>query len=795
MIIRSLAGLAAVIAMGGCATSMGASKPDIHTNPAHTNRLAKESSPYLLQHAHNPVDWYPWGSEAFAKAKQEDKPVFLSVGYAACHWCHVMERESFESGEIAKILNDGFVSIKVDREERPDIDDLYMTAVQMINRNGGWPMSVFLTPDGKPFYGATYFPPDAFKSLLGKVREAWTTKRKDVATSADKIAAAVKEQVESGAPPRMPDRSLLKEAVAELKSQYDSANGGFGHAPKFPPHNALPLLFYAADHDKNQDALGLALGTLDKMASGGIRDHLGGGFHRYSTDSIWLLPHFEKMLYDNALLARAYTEAYRITRKPIYREVAEQTLNWAIREMRGPEGLFYSSLDADSDGEEGKFYTWRKADVIQALGAKGGATFCRIYGIEDGGNYAEQSTGRKTGRNVLHLREPIAEVTRILNVTSDRLSAMRAALRSIRSKRVRPGLDDKRLAGWNGLMIGALARAAAVFQTPKYGTVARETAVAVKTRLMPGGILQRRWRQSQSGSAGTTGPAGYLEDYAYLIDGLLEMPDRDGCADLARSLADQMIQRFHDPNGGFFDSSVDHGQLFARGKNCYDRALPNANAVAARALLKLAQVTGKREYREQAMSTLRSFGGQAARAPSGAQAMVLASVLYLDSEPNQAGTKKTLTARPVPGLSTGASRAVKGSGLLQVKARALPVVAGDKGGLVLMLTVAKGWHINSNKPLDESLIPTRVEVETSGTVIVHDAIYPPATKIRLGFSKTPVSVYQGTVTIRVPLEVPKTTVPGAHPLTARIRFQACNDKSCQAPETISIVAPVMVKRR
>jgi hypothetical protein len=280
-----------------------------------------------------------------------------------------------------------------------------------------------------------------------------------------------------------------------------------------------------------------------------------------------------------------------------------------------------------------------------------------------------------------------------------------------------------------------------------------------------------------------------------MIDGLLEMPEREGSVDLARSLADQMIQRFRDPNGGFFDSSVEHEQLFARGKNCFDQALPNANAVAARALLKLAQVAGKREYREQALSTLKSFGGQAARSPSGAQAMVLASVLYLDSEPNQPATKKTLTARPVPGLNTGASRAAKGSGLLKIKAKALPVVAGNKGELVLTLTIAKGWHINSNKPLDELLIPTGVDVETSGSVVVRDTIYPPATKVRLGFSKTPVSVYQETVTIRVPLEVPKTTAPGAHPLTARIRFQACNDKACQAPETISIVAPVVVKNR
>ena len=621
----------------------------------HTNRLAGESSPYLLQHAHNPVDWYPWGEDAFAKARKENKPVFLSVGYAACHWCHVMERQSFENEEIAKVLNAGFVSIKVDREERPDVDDVYMTAVQLLTQRGGWPMSVWLTPDGKPFYGGTYYPPEDFTRLLNAVSEAWKTRRADVDKSADSIADAIRRR--SAAEPgsfKLPTRSAAKEVMSELQGSYDKQYGGFGRAPKFPPHSTFQILFYFHDHDQNKEALSLALGTLDAMARGGIRDHLGGGFHRYSTDAKWLVPHFEKMLYDNALLARAYAEAYRITGKPPYREVATEILDWALLEIRGPEGGFYSSLDADSEGEEGKYYLWTRKEVIETLGPAEGELFCRAFDVQETGNHEEQLTGKKNGKNILHLAASAQPLPR--------LAEMRSRLIAVRNKRHRPGLDDKRLTAWNGLMIGALARCGQILKEPRYTQAAEKAADFVLTTQWRAGKLIRSFRPTPGGEKGGRGeeetrvaggpstitrtsmsvkPA-FLDDYSYLIAALLDLHAATGSAQRlkqAKQIADEMIARFSDPAGGFYETPADGEKLLVRGKNAFDGATPSANGVASRALLRLHVLTKDAKYRAAAVGTLKSLGGYVERAPRAAETLVLAAMEMGDMDKTKPAVK------------------------------------------------------------------------------------------------------------------------------------------------------------
>jgi uncharacterized protein YyaL (SSP411 family) len=728
------------------------------TPPKHTNHLAKESSPYLLQHAHNPVDWYPWGEEAFQRARKEDKPIFLSVGYAACHWCHVMERESFENEEIAKLLNGSFICIKVDREERPDVDDLYMTATQMMTGRGGWPMSVMLTPDAKPFYGATYFPPDDFKKLLTSVTSAWKTRRKDVDKSADQITEALRRHTrEASASSAMPPAGLEKTLFSTLKEQYDAVNGGFGKAPKFPPHNELFFLFdlYRKNHDPQ--VLRLALGSLDAMARGGIRDHLGGGFHRYSTDAVWKVPHFEKMLYDNVLLARAYSDAFAITGKPLYSQVARETLDWAIREMRGPEGGFYSSLDADSEGEEGKFYLWSRKEIMDTLGAADGESFCKAYNIEEGGNYLVQSTGQRDGKNILFLKDATA---------ASPLTPMRAKLLSFRDKRVRPNLDDKRLTAWNALMIGSLAHCGQAMKESRYIEAAEKTAEFVLSRLRKDGKLLRRWRQGSETEKGKDIP-GFLEDYAYLTDALLDLYTADGNKKWlaeADGLAQSMISQFADPQGGFFDTPTGYDTLLVRSKNPYDQPMPAANAVAARALLRLASLAGKPDYRVKAAGTLKAFGTMLTRDPRPSEALVSAVAFYYQGDKSSASTVTSLPATAERGpVSLSATT--------------------DAGQIIVTIKIKKGWHINSNKPLDASLIPTKLEITGPDGVSVSVPVYPAAKRIKLGFSPEPLSIYEGTMRIIVPY---KNTKSKGGPVAVRLRFQACDDKACLAPETLAV---------
>ncbi|HKS21793.1 MAG TPA: thioredoxin domain-containing protein [Thermoanaerobaculia bacterium] len=559
-----------------------------------TNRLAHEVSPYLQQHAHNPVDWYPWGEEALAKARAEDRPIFLSIGYSACHWCHVMERESFEDESVAGILNEHFVSIKVDREERPDIDSIYMTAVQMMTGHGGWPMSMFLTPEGAPFYAGTYFPPEdrhgmpGFKRVLLHVAEAYRSRKEDVRQAADEVRNAIARQLDTGGGAAIEHRAL-DSAAMRIAQTYDRVNGGFGSAPKFPPSMTLDFLMQVAWRTNDRTLEEIITTTLTKMARGGMYDQIGGGFHRYSVDERWLVPHFEKMLYDNALLARLYTRAWQWKRDPESARIAHEILGWVQREMTSPEGGFYATLDADSEGEEGKFYVWSRREVIDVLGADDGRVFCDLYDITEGGNWE--------GHNILNLtRAPDTDTAH-----------SKSKLYEIRAKRVWPGRDEKILAGWNGWMLAAFAEAAMAFDRDDYRDVCRRNADFLLTRIKDGRLVRHHTIN------------GLLEDYAGVAWGLTlayEATHERRYLDAARGLVEQILERFSD-DAGFFDTPVDHEPLLTRPKDLFDNATPSGNSLACDVLLRLAILYGEPRYADAATKTLEALFPLTQRYPSG----------------------------------------------------------------------------------------------------------------------------------------------------------------------------------
>jgi hypothetical protein len=600
--------------------------------PAPANRLAHETSPYLKQHAHNPVDWYPWGPEALARARQLRRPIFLSIGYSACHWCHVMEHESFENPEVAAILNEHFVSIKVDREERPDLDQIYMTAVQLLNQGqGGWPMSVFLTPDLQPFFAGTYFPPEdrygriGFKRLLRKLAETWETRQADVIAHSGEITAHLKRASAVEPTPGELDERLLRNAVNYLGRAFDRTYGGFGREPKFPHAMDLRMLLRTARRFGHEEALAMARLTLDRMAMGGMYDQLGGGFHRYSTDARWLVPHFEKMLYDNALLTVAYLEAYQLTGEPFYREVVEDVLAYVRREMTSPEGPFYSTQDADSEGEEGKFFVWSAAEIEQVLGKELAEVFNYVYGVSAEGNWE--------GHNILHRSKSWEQDARLLKMPESELRAKLAEARQklfvVRSRRVWPGRDEKVLTAWNGLMIAAFAQAAQVLENPTYTEVAVRAADFLLTRMR--GPDSRLLRTYSAGSSPKLN--AYLEDYAFLIDALVslyELTFAPRWLRAATELAEVMVDQFADPaDPGFFFTGRDHEPLIARLKDTHDSSTPSGNSMAVTALLRLATLTGRTDLRERAEATLRASRGLMESSPSAAGQMLLALDFYL----------------------------------------------------------------------------------------------------------------------------------------------------------------------
>ncbi len=599
----------------------------------HENRLIHETSPYLLQHAYNPVDWYAWGEEALRRAKKEDKPILLSIGYSSCHWCHVMEKESFENEGIAGIMNERFINIKVDREERPDLDELYMNAVQVMTGSGGWPMTVFLTPDLVPFHAGTYFPPEdrggmpGFPKILVVVSDYYRSHRGEVGKMETQIKHALHQIAEVIPSHETLSEKVLSNAFDALESQFDPIYGGFGNAPKFPSSMALSFLLRYRKSTGSKKALEMVEKTLEKMANGGIYDQLGGGFHRYSVDGQWLIPHFEKMLYDNALLSRTYFEAYQVTQKERYRRVGQEILHYVLREMKSPEGGFYSTLDADSEGEEGKFYVWTRDEIKEILGKEKGTPFCAYHGVAQQGNF-------EGGTSVLSIASTLEKASQLYGMTVTDLEEVledgRQKLFAQREKRVRPGRDEKILTPWNGLMISSFVDGFEIMGEEKYLKGAKEAALFILQEMRKNGHLMRVFHKGKSQVK------GYSEDYAFFIQALIDLYEATfeiGWLKEADELNNRMIQQFWDErNGGFFFTGSENESLIARSKNPYDNATPSANSVAVFNLIRLGYLTGQDALKQKAEQTLRLFYNFLDQHPSGFTQMLSGLSFFLNPE-------------------------------------------------------------------------------------------------------------------------------------------------------------------
>lgn len=747
------------------------------------NRLIHEKSPYLLQHAHNPVDWYPWSEEAFERAVHEDKPIFLSVGYSSCHWCHVMEHESFEDPRIADILNQNFVCIKVDREERPDIDDVYMVAVQLLSGRGGWPMSVFLTPQGEPFFAGTYYPAEIFAQIARQLADAYQNRRDEVLQSAREIAEVV-QQIAAARYDQMegePDPRIVGSYLQQMRQHFDARHGGFGTAPKFPPNTAFPVLFWIAENLDSDEALHMALRTLDGMALGGIRDHIGGGFHRYSTDAEWFLPHFEKMLTDNAQIGWAYTEAYSLTGNPQYKEVAQEIYEWALREMRVEGGAFASALDADSEGEEGKYYTWTIGEIRQVLPSPLADLFCNVYSIRPDGNYREEATGQMTGRNIPHLRAPLPQIAEELDMTpadlQDKMKTARDLLLQKRLQRVSPLRDDKVLAGWNGLMIESLAYAGLVLEREDYVQAGEQSArFILETMCDAEGRLLRRYRDGEAGI-----PA-YLEDYALLGTGLVtlfEATEDEYWLVQAKQLAGRMIADFWDDDQRAFVNTADyHDRLIARVKEVHDRSTPCGNGSAVRLLARLYQITGEENYGYFVAQTLRALWTPIQKYPQGSDSLIYALLLVAGD---------TLEEMPEP-----------------EEAQPLPQTSGlpvnvemhiMEGGIMVRFLMEPGWHILGAEGIPDDLVPTRIEVSSTLPLVFGEPMFPPPDTLQTDQSAQPIPIYRGELRVVVPVIGIGEVTEDTGEIRARITYQPCTDTECALPQTVELVEQVRLQMR
>jgi len=594
------------------------------------NKLIHETSPYLLQHAHNPVHWYPWGDEAFEVARRENKPILLSIGYSACHWCHVMEHESFENEEIAALMNEQFVNIKVDREERPDLDEIYMNAVQMLTGRGGWPMTMFLTPERKPFFGGTYFPPEdrygvnGFPKVLKAVAQAFHERPEQVARSVEQIIDGLNRLSNFTASERSFSFDTVLRSAEALSESYDHDHGGLGQAPKFPNVGVLELFLRHHRHSGERRFLDMVVHTLTQMAQGGIYDHLGGGFHRYSVDEKWLVPHFEKMLYDNAQLLGIYVDAFRVTRDPLFKRVVEETVDYLLREMLHPEGGFYSTQDADSEGEEGKFFVWERGEVMGILGGEEGEIFCRVYDVGEVGNFE--------GKNILHPTLTLEQAAKFFKKDPQAIDKIlrqsRAKLLEEREKRVKPFRDEKILTSWNGLMLSGIAEACKVTNNTNLREAAERTVEFFYSRMFQGGFLLHTYKDGQAKLR------GYLDDYAFFAAGLLDLYEvlyEGNLLQRAEHLAELMIREFWDDNNGaFFYTGHSHEQLIGRTKPAFDSSVPSGNSVATQLLLRLYHFTGKEDYLKKAEKVLRLYHDGMDNQPFGLTAMLCALDFYLE---------------------------------------------------------------------------------------------------------------------------------------------------------------------
>jgi uncharacterized protein YyaL (SSP411 family) len=764
-----------------------------------SNRLAGETSPYLLQHASNPVDWYPWGEEAFAKARREDRPVFLSIGYSSCHWCHVMEKESFENPAVADLLNEHFVSIKVDREERPDVDDVYMTAVQLTTGRGGWPLSAFLLPDAKPFFAGTYFPPDdvhgraGFKTLLLRIAEAWGNEREALEDSARQIAEEVARAADPAGERRSEalSRDALRLPGAALARLFDPRHGGFGDAPKFPPHLALEwLLARAAEGDEG--ALARAVGTLDGMALGGIRDHLGGGFHRYSTDAEWLLPHFEKMLTDNAQLLGVYARAASMTGDPFYAQVARETGDYVLREMRGAEGGFYAATDADSEGEEGKYFCWDPAQIRECLGKGDGEYFCEWYGIRDGGNFAEEATGHGTGASVLFLSKKISSSPG----AEARLAPLRHRLLDARAKRISPSLDDKRVSGWNALAVSGFAVASSALSEPRYLEAARVGARFLLTLARAeDGVLCRTWKDGEAKI-----PA-FLEDEAFLALALLDLADAEGPGaggiwhEEARAAVDSLRARFRRKDGpGFTFSGSGNESLLSNGRDLFDKAVPSASGAAARALARHALTTGDRALAREAKDAVDEVSWLMARSPHGTESWFFALETLFEFEDKygllplaEIGEARRTTEELGAGdFSSKVNVVSAGETPVRVEGVVVEprVVKGGKGALILRISVADGWHLQG---------PDGLTIEAwSGSDVPFEEVSLPAPLTLTSSARDVETGWYGTFEANLSFSVSRKAAGGKRDVSVRVTYRACGEGACHPDAVLSLSIPLEI---
>ena len=763
------------------------------------NRLAKESSPYLLQHAHNPVDWYPWGPEAFEKAKKEKKLVFLSIGYSSCHWCHVMEKESFSNKEVADFLNENFVCIKVDREERPDIDEIYMNALHVMGARGGWPLSMFMTADAKPIVGGTYWPREdkmvegekvnGFKTILKMILKVWNEKPKEIQTQADEYAEQTAAALERGirANPILElDRALANGSAEASRDDIDPTFGGIGSkarkfmGTKFPMPTSVGALLDYAVREKDEDLKKLVKLTLDQMLMGGIYDQLGGGFHRYSTERTWTVPHFEKMLYDNGQLVELYSEAYRHTKNPEYARAIRETLAFIQREMTSPDGVFYSALDADSNHVEGEFYVWTMEEIEKVLGDKNDVALLRaVYGVTGSPNFEEKF-------HILRLPRPFEDVAKEQKLTVDdmnkKLAVIKKKLFDYRAKRERPFLDTKVLTAWNGQMIAGYAKAGEVLKEPEYIKAATKAAeFLLKNMRTKEGRLLRTWSVKSDGKPEAKLNA-YLDDYTFLAHGLLDLHETTGdkkWLDEAKALMDVVVKWHGDGDrGGYYFTSSDHEKLFARPKDYFDGAQPSGNSMAARNLTRLWRVTKDESYRKLAEKSFRQFAGILRTNPSGVPGMCVALHLYLDekeAKPEKKGPKKeSPTSAPL----------TRSEDVVTLKATA-GKIDNCKQSFEIKVTIDKPWHIYANPPGNAGAAgnQTSVSICVAGKPVDAEITYPKGSEV-VDEVVGNYRIYEGEVTIKATLQRKDDAA-----LDVQVKFQACTKGAngrCLAPSTIKM---------
>jgi len=737
--------------------------------PAAANRLIDSSSPYLLQHAHNPVDWYPWGEEAFAKARQENKPILLSIGYSTCYWCHVMEREIFENPEIAKLMNQFIVSIKIDREQRPDVDELYMIATQLMTHGGGWPNNVFVTPDLKPFYAGTYFPPADFTSLIQQIHYVWTQDHVAVKAQAERLASSIiqiKQQENHAQSSSLSGGQLVEALISHFRNYYDNRLGGFYQAPKFPNEDALLFLLDAYRLTDNNTSLEMARSTLEKMAEGAIHDHVGGGFHRYATDAQWRIPHFEKMLYNQALLGRTYTELYALSNKPEDRAVAEGIFDFTLRQMTHKDGGFYSALDAETDAVEGEYYAWTDAELHDALDKDSYAWLMKHYGLAE---IPEIPGHKHTNGKVLYLNQPLSESTTAKELSYEdaiqKQQTEMTALQKTRDKRKLPHLDNKIITSWNGLMIDAFARAGQRMGKQEYIEAARRAVNFILVNLRnKDGALYRTWRDDKAEIA------AYFEDYAFMIQGLVSTyraTKEDKYLQATKELTAKAKELFWDEEHGGYYFTDGSEQLLVRMKNAVDSAIPSGNAVMAQALFDLYEITGDAEWKQQTESLLNAFGQAITENPRAYTHMVHALLRLNHLTPAVKSTQQP-------------DEAVTPQGTMETKAYikvsvSEPKREGNSLTVTAVLDIAEGWHINANPASLDFLIPTSVDVrEDSGKAVVKPA-YPDAHAMATPLGD--IKVYEGKVSIPVQVTLPGNT----ENLRMLVRAQACKGTTCLAP--------------